>query len=139
MLDSLASSVGFYVGTGDGPESGPFVARIEVSLLPNGGICLDYEATSREQGLQHRERSLLCAGPDGRDRLFVAHSEAPFVAEMISVEPGASRFVQREPVGPFTMEIVIEKPETGRLTYAWHWAPTGETPVEQSKADARLV
>ena len=135
---SLAEAPGRYFGTGDGPESGPFVSRIEVSLLPNGGVCIDYEATSREQGVQHVERSLLATGPDGRDRLFVAHSEAPFVTEMIAAEAGSNRFVQSEPGGPYVMEIVIEQPEPGRLTYAWWWAMAGGTPTEQSKADARL-
>lgn len=139
LATALAESPGVYFGTGDGPESGPFVSRIEVSPLPNGGVCIDYEATSREQGVQHRERSLLSAGPDDRDRLFVAHSEAPFVTEMIAAEAGSNRFVQRELAGPFVMEIVIEQPEPGRLTYAWWWAQPGETPTEQSKADAHRI
>lgn len=136
---ALAQAPGVYFGTGDGAESGPFVSRLEVSLLPNGGVCIDYEATSREQGVQHRERSLLSAGPDGRDRLFVAHSEAPFVTEMVATEQGSTRFVQREPGGPFVMEIVIDQPEPACLTYAWWWAAAGETPTEQSKAAARLI
>jgi hypothetical protein len=139
LAASLARTPGIYFGTGDGPESGPFVSRIEVALLPNGGVCIDYEATSREQGVQHRERSLLSVGPDDRDRLFVAHSEAPFVTEMIASEEGSGRFVQREMVGPFVMEIVIEQPEPDHLTYAWWWAASGGIPTEQSKADARRI
>jgi hypothetical protein len=100
---------------------------------------LDYEATSREQGVIHLEHSILSAGPDGRDRLFIAHSESPYITEMIETEPGAGRFVQPSPVGPYTMEIVIETPGEGRLVYAWWWAKAGEQPVEQSKADARLL
>ncbi len=139
LARSLAQSPGIYFGTGDGAESGPFVSRIDVSLIPNGGVCIDYEATSREQGVQHRERSLLSVGPDDRDRLFVAHSESPFVTEMIAADAGSARFVQREPGGPFVMEIFIEQPEPGRLTYAWWWAESGGTPAEQSRADARLI
>lgn len=130
---------GLYIGNGDGPESGPFVARIAVSNAPNGGLVIDYEATSREEGLQHREHTILSAGPDGCDLLFVAHSEAPFVTEMVAVEPGSSHFRQRALAGPYVMEIVIEHPESGRLTYAWWWAEHGTPPVEQSKADVRLV
>jgi hypothetical protein len=139
LSEQLADSTGTYFGTGDGEESGPFVSRIEVSRLPNGGLSLDYEATSREQGVQHREHSLLCPGPDGRDRLFIAHSESPFVTEMVEAEAGSGRFVQSTPGGPYTMEVVIETPEPERLTYAWWWASAGEQPVEQSKADARLL
>ena len=134
----LAAHPGVYHGTGDGPESGPFVSRIAIRTLPNGGVSIDDEATSREQGVQHVEHSLLCAGPDGRDRLYVAHSESPFVTEMVATEPDSSRCVQPTPAGPFRMEIVIEVPEPGRVTYAWWWAPGSDEPVEQSRADARL-
>lgn len=137
LAEIMAGSPGIFHGTGEGAESGSFVSRIEVSLLPNGGVAIDYEATSFEEGVQHREHSLLVAGVDGRDRLYVAHSESPFVTEMVAAEPGSSRFVQLQPFGPFTMEIMIEEPEPDRITYAWWWAPVGEAPVEQSKADAR--
>lgn len=138
LAKTLASAIGTYFGTGDGDESGSFVSRIDVRALPNGGVAIDYEATSRERGVQHREHSLLTAGPDGRDHLTIAHSESPFLTEMIEESAGSGRFVQREPFGPYTMEVVIEVPESGRLTYGWWWANAGETPVEQSKADARL-
>lgn len=139
LSSTLAGATGIYFGTGDGVESGSFVSRIEVSRLPNGGVSLSYEATSREQGVQHREHSLLCAGPDGRDRLFIAHSESPYVTEMVETDPGSGRFVQTVPGGPFTMEVVVEVPGSGGLTYAWWWADAGEQTVEQSKADARLL
>ncbi len=132
----LAASTGTYFGTGGGIESGPFVSRIDVALLPNGGVAIDYEATSIDEGVLHREHSMLVAGPDGRDRLFVAHSESPFVTEMVETEPESGRFAQREPFGPYVMEIVIEVPEPGRMTYAWWWGADGNAPVEQSKADA---
>ena len=139
LFERLVEATGIYFGTGHGQESGPFVSRIEVSQLPNGGVVLDYEATSREQGVQHREHTMLCPGPDGRDRLFIAHSESPYVTEMVEAEPGTGRFVQATPGGPYTMEVVIEMPETDRLTYSWWWASAGEQPVEQSKADAQLL
>lgn len=135
----LRSATGVYYGTGDGPESGPFVARISIGILPNGGVSIDYEASSREQGLQHREHSLLVAGPDGRDQIYIAHSESPFITVMSATEPGSSRFTQTDTGGPYEMEVVIETPEPGRITYAWWWAHAGQTPIEQSKADAKLV
>jgi hypothetical protein len=73
----------------------------------------------------HVERSMLVAGPDGRDRLFVAHSESPFVTEMVETAAGSGRFAQREPFGPYEMEIVIEVPEPGSVTYAWWWGADG--------------
>lgn len=134
----LAASPGLYFGTGDGEESGPFVARLDVAVLPNGGVAIDYEATSLEQGVQHQEHTLLVAGPDGRDRLYVAHSESPFVTEMIETESGSGRYEQPAPLGPYVLSVVIEIPEPDTLTYAWWWAPAGGVPTEQSKAVAEL-
>ena len=138
LSQDLALQRGVYFGTGDGVESGSFVSRIELSSLPNGGVLISYEATSREQGVQHLEQSMLVAGPEGRDRLYIAHSESPFVTEMVETEPGSGRFEQPTPFGPYVMAVVIEIPEPGRLTYAWWWGADGTDPVEQSKADARL-
>lgn len=135
---ALAQATGLYFGIGDGAESGPFVARIGVSPLPNGGVALDYEATSREQGVQHVEHSLLAPGPDGCDLLYIAHSESPFVMVMREAVAGEDRFVQVEPGGPYFMEVHIGVPATGELTYAWWWAEAGGTPVEQSRATVAL-
>lgn len=130
----LSAATGVYFGTGDGPESGPFVSRIAVSALPNGGVAIDYEATSREQGVQHLEHSLLVPGPDGNDQLFISHSESPFVTVMAEREAGSGHFDQIAQVGSYTMAVVIEVPSEDALTYAWRWAMAGETPTEQSKA-----
>jgi len=110
--------IGVHFGVGDGSESGPFLARIAISRLSNGGIGIDYEATSREQGVQHVEHSMLAAGSDGRERLFLAHQESPFVTELVESEAGSGRFVQPEPVGPYVMEVVIGRPSAAELTYA---------------------
>lgn len=77
LASTLATYIGTYFGTGDGIESGAFLSRIEIGRLPNGGVVIDYEATSSELGVQHEAHSLPVAGPDGRDRLFIAHSESP--------------------------------------------------------------
>lgn len=135
----LSEATGIYFGTGDGLESGPFVSRIAVSALPNGGVAIDYEATSQEQGVQHLEHSLLVPGPDGKDQLFIAHSESPFVTVMAENEPGSGRFEQIAQVGPYTMAVVIESPSEDELTYAWWWSIAGETPTEQSKASVSMA
>jgi hypothetical protein len=135
----LVEATGIYFGTGDGPESGPFVSRIAVSALPNGGVAIDYEATSREQGVQHLEHSMLVCGPNGNDELYIAHSESPFVTVMSEREPGSGRFEQVAQAGPYTMVVVVESPAHGELEYAWWWAPAGETPTEQSRAKVSLA
>ena len=138
LAHDLAAATGSYFGTGDGIESGPFVARIVISPLPGGGALIDYEATSREQGVQHVERSMQSQGPDGVDELYVAHSESPVVTTMVETAVGSGRFEQATPTGPYRMAIVIERPEVDRLTYAWWWGAGDDEPVERSKADVRL-
>jgi hypothetical protein len=138
LAHRLAESTGTYFGTGNGVESGPFVARIAVSRLPNGGVAIDYEATSREEGLQHVEHSLLVPGPDGNDQLFIAHSESPFVTTMSERIAGSGRFEQSASFGPFTLAVVIAIPHPGALRYAWWWAEAGQRPIEQSRADVTL-
>jgi hypothetical protein len=137
LASTLASATGSYYGTGDGVESGPFVARIVISSLPGGAVAVDYEATSREQGVQHLEHSILCTGADGRDRLFIAHSESPCVTALVESESVRGRFEQPDQQGPYTMAVVVDAPSPGELTYAWWWSPVGSEPVEQSKAYVR--
>jgi hypothetical protein len=139
LSEKLTAGVGAYFGDGDGLESGPFVSRLAISLLPHAGVAIDYEATSIEEGVQHIEHTLLVPGPDQRDRLYVAHSESPFVTILVETAPESGRFEQPVANGPFAMAIVIDLPEPGRITYAWWWAMAGEQPIEQSKADARIL
>ena len=138
LSSTLVAAPGTYFGTGDGPESGPFLSRLVVVGLPNGGVSIDYEATSHGQGLQHAEHSLLAPGPDGRDRLYIAHSESPFVTEMIESRRERGRFVTAEPTGAVAIEVVITVPAPGRITYSWWWADAGDTPTEQSRAVASI-
>lgn len=135
----LSDAIGVYFGAGDGAESGPFLARIAIARLPGGGVTIDYEATSREQGVQHVEHSLLVAGPDGSDQLFIAHSESPHVTVMAERVAGSGRFEQVVAGGPLTMEVRIEAPRPGELVYAWWWAMAGDTPTEQSRATVAVA
>jgi len=67
LLSALGSAPGLYRGRGDGPESGPFVARIQVATTLRGrAIILDYEASNDRNGLQHLEHSVLTPGENGR-------------------------------------------------------------------------
>jgi hypothetical protein len=138
LLGTLHSHPGTYVGPGDGVESGPFAALIEVSALASGAVALDYTAISRTEGRLHTEHSVLAPLPDGRLRLVVSHVEAPFLTELTETATGSGRFEQDHPGGPFTMAIVATAPSPGRLEYAWWWAVAGDEPVEQSRATVAL-
>ena len=138
MIRLSQVSPGRYTGPGDGIESGPFEAAIEVSALPGGAISIDYVAVSPADGELHREHTVCCQGFDGRDMLFIAHTESPFVTTMVETSAGSGRFVQPEPAGPYTLSIVAQTPDDGRIRYAWWWGATGEEPVERSCADVRI-
>ena len=131
-------TAGRYAGRGDGMESGPFAATIDVTALPGGSVAVDYAAVTDAAAELHREHTVVSAGFDGRDRLFVAHAEPPYVTVMIETEPGSGRFEMPEPFGPYDMVIVAGRPSDAGLSWAWHWAPTGGEPVEQSCARVEL-
>lgn len=130
---------GTFTGTGDGIESGPFTARIEIVELPGGSVAADYVALAADGVVLHREHTLVSAGPDGLHRLHVAHSESPFVTTMVETAARSGVFVEPAPSGPFELSIRIERPAPGRLRWAWWWAPAGERLVERSRADLTLV
>jgi hypothetical protein len=137
--ERLAQIPGLYVGLGEGVESGPFLGRIQVARLANGGASIDYEATSREHGLQHREHSLLAIGPGGRDRLYVAYSESPYVVELVETQSDSGRFEQATVAGPYRLAVVLDLSEPGRLLYAWWWGTQVEAPIERSRVEAHAV
>jgi hypothetical protein len=131
LVSELAARVGTYIGTVDGIESGPCIARLAIGVLPNGGVSIDYEATTREDGLKHREHSLLSEGPDGADELIAALSDVPFLLKLRRGESG--RFVESTAFGPYEIEIEINVTPKA-ITYAYWWANRGETLIEQSRA-----
>jgi len=137
--ERLAQVPGLYVGPGEGVESGPFLGRVQIGRLPNGGASIDYEALSHDHAMQHREHSLLVIGPGGRDRLFVAYSESPYVVELVETKPDSGRFEQPASAGPYKLAVRLEMAEPGRLVYGWWWGAQGETPIERSRVDVRAV
>lgn len=119
---------GLYRGRVEGAESGPCEARIAVARVPGGCLAIDYEAVGQD-GLQHAEHTLVA-----HDALYVAHSEALGV----HVFRGAGDGVFNGPSGgPYDQRIVLGW-DGVVLSWAWHWAPPGETLREQSRATARL-
>jgi hypothetical protein len=133
LLQDLAMRPGTYWGLGSGPESGDFVGRLEIAPLGDG-VRLGYEAWSPQQGLQHREETLLTAEPDGRLLLHVATAESEPV--LTFAEEGAGAFVAGD-LRP--LRIVVELPEIDTVVYAWWWPPQGGRMVEQSRLVARRV
>ncbi len=134
LLSALGSAPGLYRGRGDGPESGPFVARIQVTAgLRGRAILLDYEASNDRNGLQHLEHSVLIPGENGRLELHVACLELPGMVRF--KETGSGEFTSYD--GPFTARIVVAIPGPGALTYSWWYARDEAHPSEQSRAEVR--
>ena len=136
LLTRLGGAPGLYRGRGDGPESGPFVARIAVATVLRGrAVTLDYEAVNDRNGLQHVEHTVLATGEGGRLELHVACLELPGVVRF--VETGAGTFAAYD--GPVPARIVVSLPGNGLLRYSWWYARDESEPSEQSRAEVRLT
>jgi hypothetical protein len=134
LLARLASAPGTYRGRGDGPESGPFVARFCVTPVVRGrAVALDYEATNDRNGLQHVEHTVLATGENGRLELHVACLELPGVVRFVEAQAG--EFTAYD--GPFPARIVVTFTGPEALTYAWWWSRDESKPREQSRATVR--
>lgn len=135
LLQRLVAAPGIYRGDGDGPESGPFVARLEIRPAVQGRVVLiDYEAFG-EDGLSQLDHAMLAEDEAARLDLHVSSLELPGVVRFVETGPG--EFVAYE--GPVLARIVIGTPGEGRLTYAWWWARGDSAPKEQSRADLTLT
>jgi hypothetical protein len=136
LLHRLTAATGVYRGRGDGPESGPFVARMAVSPAVAGrAVTLDYEATNDRDGLRHVEHTVLVLGGSGRLELHVASLELPGM--VCFGQTGPDQFTAYE--GPLVARIVLTLPRPGEISYAWWWSRDETEPREQSRADLRLT
>ena len=136
LLSALQDAPGVYVGTGDGPESGPFTARIAVSPSLDGlGCDIAYEAWDGPE-LKHREQTLLAASMAGGAVLTVLCQELPGLAVLQESEPGV--FTNGGSTEDFriAIRISLDGPE---LVYSWSWAFPGADLREQSRAVVRLL
>ncbi|AVT38938.1 hypothetical protein [Plantactinospora sp. BB1] len=132
VLHRLTAATGVYRGRGDGPESGPFMARMVVGTALDGrAAILDYEATTDSDGLRHVEHSVLVLGAGGRLELHVASLELPGMVRFTQRSPG--QFTAYE--GPLVARIVLTTPRPEAISYAWWWSRDEREPREQSRAD----
>ena len=85
ILDRLLAVPGTYWGSGDGPHSGPFIARVTVTANRSGTVDLDYEAWTQGAGLQHAERALVRRADNGH---VILESTLAGQAEPLSFQEG---------------------------------------------------
>ena len=133
ILDRLSAVPGTYWGSGDGPHSGPFIARITVSTTKAGAIDLDYEAWTQGAGLQHAERAVIRRTASGP---VVLESTLAGQAEPLSFQegqPGVCGSLDGQMVG-----VVIDIRD-GTLSWAWWWTAEDDQLKEQSRAVVRRL
>ena len=132
IIDRLVAAAGRYEGTGDGNESGPFDATIEiVSLLGGMGATIDYTAVARDGSELHREHTVLAFDMwSGEATLYVLCAELNGVGQL--VQASASTFTNGQ--GADGLQLQIEIVIDDQLEYVWSWGEPGEPLAEQSRA-----
>jgi len=132
LLATLLDAQGTYRGRGDGPETGPFLARIDVRAVIDGrGVAVDVEATSDQHGLHHGEHTVLTTDENGRLALHVLCTEMPGVVRFTEGKPGV--FTSYD--GPLQARIVVTTPADDQLVWAWWWTRNDSPLAEQFRAE----
>lgn len=116
---------GLYRGTVSGEESGECQCRLDVRRLTEHALSVDYEAVGLD-GLQHVEHTVVTASA-----LHVVASEFADLVTFQMAAPG--RYIAEEAPSPMQIHAGWDG---GVLTWAWHWAASGEELREKSRATA---
>jgi hypothetical protein len=136
IIDRMITVAGRYEGTGDGSESGPFDATIEItSLLGGMGATIDYTATAPDGSELHREHTVLAFDMwSGEATLYVVCAELSGMGQL--VQASGSTFTNGQGTDGFELQIEIVIAD--RLEYVWSWGQPGEPLVERSRATFSL-
>ena len=134
LVDRLLAQTGLHIGTTRDTrhDAAPQAARIMVTALPGrSGVTFDYEGLNlrmtEARPFGHREHSMLARTSNGLT-LYTAHIHAAVLTELPQTSPG--EFEAVEGTSPFPLEIHIDVPSQGHLTYTWSFSePTGEHAV----------
>ncbi len=133
ILERLRAVPGTYWGSGDGPHSGPFVARVTVIARRSGAVDLDYEAWTQGAGLQHAERAVIRRNDSGH---VLLESTLAGQGEPLSFQEGQAGVfgsLDGQQVG-----VVIDVRD-GTLSWAWWWTADDDQLKEQSRAVVRRL
>ncbi len=137
IIDRVLSAAGRHEGTGDGPESGPFSATLEVApILDKMGASIDYVATAPDGSELHSEHTVLAFESwSGQPTLFVLCAELNGIDQL--VQTGESTFNNGRGTDGFELQIEISL-DGGTLAYVWSWGAPGDGLTEQSRATFAL-
>lgn len=133
IIDRIVGAAGHHVGTGDGAESGPFTATLDITPILGGlGAGIDYLATAPDGSELHREHTVLAFDMwSGEATLYVLCEELNGMGQLVQV--GAATFANGRGTDGFEVQIDLVV-DDDRLEYAWSWGQPGEPLVEQSRA-----
>jgi hypothetical protein len=126
VLETLLANPGLYAGTGTDAEDGTvFIARIQVTALPNGAaVSLDYEARHAGNLAQWAEHSVLARNYQGELLLISSHRASPAIVTLREEKPGW--FVNDPATYQFPMAIRCQVEEPGSLRYEWWYSMPGQ-------------
>jgi hypothetical protein len=132
IIDRVIAVAGRYEGSGDGAESGPFSASLEITPLLHGlGATIDYTATATDGTQLHAEHTVLAFDMwSGEATLYVLCAELSGVGQLVQV--GASTFANGQGIDGFDLQIEILLDD--QLEYVWSFGEPGEPLTEQSRA-----
>ena len=132
IIDRVIGAAGRYDGSGDGAESGPFTATIEIAALLGGmGATIDYVATAPDGTELHAEHTVLAYDMwSGEATLYVLCAELSGLGQLVQVSE--STFTNGQ--GPDGFQLQIELELGDHLEYIWSWGQPGEPLAEQSRA-----
>jgi len=139
VIDRLAGAAGHYTGGGDGAESGPFAATMDVRPLLDGlGVEIAYTAIDPQGDRLHDERTTLAFEMmTGEPTLYVLCAELHGIARLRQIAPDV--FSNSAGKAGFELQIELGLGDDGELTYVWSWAPPEEDIMERSRAVLRLA
>ena len=106
IIDRVIGAAGRYDGSGDGAESGPFTATIEIAALLGGmGATIDYVATAPDGTELHAEHTVLAFDMwSGEATLYVLCAELSGLGQLVQVSE--STFTNGQ--GPDGFQLQIE-------------------------------
>ena len=132
-IEHLAGGAGTYTGDGDGEESGPFAATIELRPVLDGlGVEIDYEAVAPDGEVLHTERTVLAFDMiSGLPTLYVLCEELRGMGRL--VQTWDNRFGNEGGLEDLQLQIEIDL-DGDELTYVWSWGPPHEDLAERTRA-----
>jgi hypothetical protein len=138
IIDRVVRAAGRHEGPGDGIESGPFSAVVEVRALQGGrGAELTYVATAPDGSLLHEEHTILALDMwSGEPTLYVLCAELEGMGQLSQVSE--TTFTNGRDHESLQLRIEL-RVDGDTLHYIWSWGSPGDELVERSRATVARV